>query len=254
MAWIKMRSELQSHPKIVRILSATSSDKFRVVGGLHAVWSVFDQHSTDGTLFGYTPETMDHVIGWIGFSAALLSVGWLSFDGVQTLALPEFDEHNSKGAKRRAEDQKRKRNDRNDPPNVPQESGHIADKKRTREDKIREDNKDTPPAKTARSAIHFKTFLENCKANNEKPISSYKPVFDYADKAGISHDMIGLCWSEFYRRYDVGGGSETKKYADWRKTFRNCVESNWFKLWWLNPGTGQYELTSAGRTADKVAA
>ena len=135
MAWIKMRSELQSHPKIVRILSATTSDKFRVVGGLHAVWSVFDQHSTDGTLFGYTPETMDHVIGWIGFSEALLSVGWLSFDGIQTLTLPEFDEHNSKGAKRRAEDQKRKRNDRNDPLNAPQESGQIADKKRTREEK-----------------------------------------------------------------------------------------------------------------------
>lgn len=36
--WIKMRVDLQTHPKVVRILSATGTDKFRVIGGLHAVW------------------------------------------------------------------------------------------------------------------------------------------------------------------------------------------------------------------------
>lgn len=35
--WIKMRIDLQTHPKIVRILSATKADKFRVIGGLHTV-------------------------------------------------------------------------------------------------------------------------------------------------------------------------------------------------------------------------
>ena len=72
--WLKMRMDLQSHPKVVRILSAmrlkdgaTQTDKFRVIGGLHAVWSVFDTHSEDGRLYGYTPETLnDHVIGWEG--------------------------------------------------------------------------------------------------------------------------------------------------------------------------------------------
>jgi hypothetical protein len=137
--WIKMRSELQSHPKVVRILSATESDKFRVIGGLHAVWSVFDTHSTTGELFGYTPDSMDHVIGWPGFSAAMLAVKWLLFDGDQTLTLPEFDEHNSKGAKRRAEDQKRKRNDRRDEDESPPPSGRKSDKKRTREEKSREE-------------------------------------------------------------------------------------------------------------------
>jgi len=110
--WIKMRIDLQSHPKIVRILSATKSDKFRVIGGLHAVWSVFDTHSTNGELHGYTPESMDHVIGWLGFSDAMIASGWLSFDGDETLVMPEFGEHNGKSAKRRAEDQKRKRDGR----------------------------------------------------------------------------------------------------------------------------------------------
>lgn len=140
--WIKMRSELQSHPKVVRILSATKSDKFRVIGGLHAVWAVFDAHSNDGKLYGYTPDLMDHIIGWEGFSAAMIAVEWLLWDEAETLALPEFDEHNSKSAKRRAEDQKRKRNTRNSLEFVSDDCGQIADKKRTREDKREDKEKD----------------------------------------------------------------------------------------------------------------
>lgn len=129
--WIKMRTDLQTHPKIVRILSATSTDKFRVIGGLHAVWTVFDTHSTDGVLKGYTPELLDHVIGWQGFSRAMESVGWLLFDGLETLSLPEFEAHNGQSAKRRGEDQKRKKNSRQSVRNL---SANDSDKKRTREE------------------------------------------------------------------------------------------------------------------------
>jgi hypothetical protein len=56
--WIKVRADLHTHPKVVRILSAlnavkhpqpvrTVSDTLRVVGALHAVWCVFDTHSID---------------------------------------------------------------------------------------------------------------------------------------------------------------------------------------------------------------
>lgn len=139
--WIKMRCELQTHPKIVRILSATRADKFRVIGGLHAVWSVFDTHSVDGSLKGYTPELLDHVIGWEGFARAMESVGWLVFDGAETLTLPEFTEHNGQSAKRRAEDQKRKRDARRSPQSVREDCGQNADEKRTREEKRREEDK-----------------------------------------------------------------------------------------------------------------
>ena len=115
--WIKMRIDLQTHPKVVRILSATRADKFRVIGGLHAVWCVFDTHSEDGFLRGYSPETLDHIIGWDGFSQAMIDVDWLleKDDGLQ---LPEFTEHNGKSGKRRAEDMKRKRASRNSPQSV----------------------------------------------------------------------------------------------------------------------------------------
>lgn len=137
--WIKMRLDLQSHPKIVRILSATKSDKFRVIGGLHAVWSVFDTHSSDGRLDGYTPEALDHIIGWPGFAAAVIAVGWLVQKGEDALILPEFDEHNGKSGKRRAEDQKRKREARKTPESVRNLSADEAEEKRTREEERREE-------------------------------------------------------------------------------------------------------------------
>lgn len=138
--WIKMRIDLQSHPKIVRILSATKADKFRVIGGLHAVWGVFDVHSVDGVLHGYTLDTMDHIIGWPGFCKAVSDVGWLVQKDPETLVMPEFGEHNGKSAKRRAEDQKRKRIQRKsteNPQDVQNNSGQIADEKRTRKEKKR---------------------------------------------------------------------------------------------------------------------
>lgn len=135
-----MRFELQTHPKVVRILSSTSSDKFRVIGGLHAVWCVFDTHSEDGVLMGYTPETLDHIIGWDGFSSAIIEAGWMSYDGQKTLILPEFTEHNGQSAKRRAEDQKRKKQARKNPISVTEECGQNVDKMRNREEKRREEN------------------------------------------------------------------------------------------------------------------
>ena len=144
-----MRVDLQSHPKVVRILSAmrpndvhNKTDKFRVIGGLHSVWSVFDAHCEDGILNGYTPETLDHVIGWDGFSGAMISVGWLIENNGVSLAMPEFSEHNGQSAKRRAEDQKRKRDSRSSTESVRNLSANDSDKKRTREEKSREEKKE----------------------------------------------------------------------------------------------------------------
>ncbi|WP_445656847.1 hypothetical protein [Achromobacter sp. NCFB-sbj8-Ac1-l] len=135
--WIKMRVDLPTHPKVVRIASACEADRLRVIGGLLSVWGLFDAHSIDGKLEGYTPKVMDETVGFPGFSDAMISVGWLEFDG-NSLCMPEFDEHNGQSAKKRAQDADRKRNDRNS-------SAPQADKKRTREEKNREEEKKKEP-------------------------------------------------------------------------------------------------------------
>lgn len=158
--WIKMRANLHTHPKVVRIASALKADRLRIVGGLHAVWCLFDAHSEDGTLSGYTPDAVDELIGFEGFAGAMCSVKWLTVeaDGV---ALPEFDEHNGQSAKRRASETKRKRLEREE---GSAESGRNmsasdADKKRTREEKRREEKKEELKSKTEAPATPLPDWI-----------------------------------------------------------------------------------------------
>ncbi|MDR9972772.1 DnaT-like ssDNA-binding domain-containing protein [Enterobacter cloacae] len=134
--WIKMRADLHTHPKVVRMASALKADRLRIVGGLHSAWCLFDVHSVDGFLDGYSAETLDDLIGFPGFSRAMMAVGWLEENG-ESLVMPRFEAHNGQSAKRRAQDADRKRN-------VRKASASEADKKRTREEKRREDIKDKP--------------------------------------------------------------------------------------------------------------
>lgn len=128
--WIKMRTGLRNHPKVVRISSALLADRFRVIGGLHAVWCVFDEFSDDGMLNGYSAFTLDETIGWQGFSDAMALVGWLTISE-QGIECPEFLTHNGASAKRRAADKDRKKDVRIA---SGQTSASKADKLRTREE------------------------------------------------------------------------------------------------------------------------
>jgi hypothetical protein len=105
--WIKMKVDLSTNPKVVRISSALKADRLRTVGALHAVWSLFDTHSENGELVGYSPEILDEMIGWKGFSTAMISVEWLSIDG-NSLIMKDYDENNGTSAKKRAQDSVRK--------------------------------------------------------------------------------------------------------------------------------------------------
>lgn len=147
--WIKMSTGLRTHPKIVRIVRASRSDKLRVVGALHAVWCIFDEHSEDGYLDGYTLDAIDHET-FKGFAKALVGVGWLE-EEADGLRVPRFDTHNGASAKRRAQETERKRADRGQKPDAKRtESGQVsasdADEMRTREEKRREEQKQDLPS------------------------------------------------------------------------------------------------------------
>lgn len=143
--WIKMTTGLRTHPKVVRMAAGLKSDKLRVIGGLFAVWSIFDAHSADGVLDGYNFRLMDDELGWRGFCAAMQSIGWLE-EVDHGLRVPRYDEHHGAGAKRRALDTERKRAERSggaesasSPRQVRSLSACDADTKRTREEKRREE-------------------------------------------------------------------------------------------------------------------
>jgi hypothetical protein len=140
--WIKMRMDLFSHPKVVRMASALKADNLRTVGGLMSAWCLFDVHSIDGSLSGYSPQSLDDHLRWSGFSAAMIAVDWLIVGENDSLQLPRFEAHNGQSAKRRAQDADRKKE-------VRKTSAPEADKKRTREEKRREEKKEQKQKKDA---------------------------------------------------------------------------------------------------------
>lgn len=145
--WIKMRVDLRTHPKVVRMASALRADKLRVIGGLFAVWAIFDAHSSDGVLDGYTFQAIDAELGWKGFAQAMSDIEWLMSTDGMGLTAPRFEEHNGQSAKRRAMETERKRLER-EAERLATKPGHAsashADKNVTREEKRREE-KENPP-------------------------------------------------------------------------------------------------------------
>ena len=111
MSWIKMRSNLQTNPKVAMLAARLKVTVWSAVGALHAVWSLADQHTEDGTL-RMNAACLDRLTGIRGIAAAMVSVGWLVENG-DTLLIPGFDEHQSHSAKARAVDQGRKARGRN---------------------------------------------------------------------------------------------------------------------------------------------
>lgn len=170
--WIKMRADLHTHPKVVRMASALKADRLRIVGGLHSAWCLFDVHSVDGFLYGYSAETLDDLIGFPGFSRAMMAVGWLEENG-ESLVMPRFEAHNGQSAKRRAQDADRKRKDR-------KASASEADKKRTREEKRREDIKPhINPTHNARA----ENSVDNFPGEQFAMFDGWSPDPDFVEKS-----------------------------------------------------------------------
>ena len=106
--WIKMRTNLDTDPAVVRISSGLNTDRFSVVGRLHKIWSWANEHLTDGQDVPIDSEFLDCLVETPGFSEQMRRVGWLSGrDG--SLGFPSFDRHNGSSAKQRAMDSQRKK-------------------------------------------------------------------------------------------------------------------------------------------------
>lgn len=213
--WIKMRSNLRRHPKVVRIASALNADRLRVVGGLHAVWCLFDEHSEDGQLSGYTPSAVDEEIGWPGFTQALIGVGWVDWDGNDGLSLPEFDTHNGASAKRRAQEADRKRAERGaakeQAQGVEKSSASDADKKRTREEKRREES----------SSLRSEERQRASRLPADWTLPDEWAVFCRTERPDLDPSKTAERFADYWR---AKPGAQGRK-LDWLATWRNWVRN-----------------------------
>jgi hypothetical protein len=101
----------------------------------------------------------------------------------------------------------------------------------------------SPKKKT--SPIALQTYLDQCKSENRKPIPEDDPVFSYTEKVGIPEDLLRLHWIIFKKRHTESG---SKRQRDWCQKFRNSVEGNWYKIWYIG-ADGVCRLSSIGQQA-----
>lgn len=108
----------------------------------------------------------------------------------------------------------------------------------------------TPSAKGSRKgSVTLRAFLDVCKQQGIKPILENDPIFEYADKVGISEEMLVTAWDEFKARFLPAD----KRQKDWPAHYRNAVKRNWYSLWFLKDGEDA-RWTTAGEQARRAAA
>ena len=129
--WIKIEKETPEKPEIYRlaeILGVSTGDAFLACFRL---WRWADSQTRDG-LLRVSAAAIDDNAKIPNFHLALCEVGWLSLRNGSVM-VPNFVRHMGASAKRRCLDSVRKK------------SAREADKKRTREEKRREENTNSIP-------------------------------------------------------------------------------------------------------------
>jgi hypothetical protein len=114
--WIKMRHDLQHDKEVIGIAKRLGTTEFHVIGMLHKIWSWADMQLVDGNADSVTFSWIDRYIGVTGFAQAMSSEGWLDpkgDEGCDGVVFPEWNEHFSQSAKKRAVTAKRVKRHRN---------------------------------------------------------------------------------------------------------------------------------------------
>lgn len=191
--WIKVDVSTSQKIEVFTMAEILDLDDHLVLGKLIVLWCWADANTIDGHAHNVTKVTIDRVVGHKGFANALLDhrVGWLKESPSGDLTFSNFDRHNGKGAKKRADDARRKAKQRavsvNKSDKCPVKG---VTKTVTREEKIREEeNKDllkdscpeleieTHGPETIEEDVFI--FLES-NAKEQIPISETQ-VLEYSD-------------------------------------------------------------------------
>jgi len=110
--WIKIEHSLPGKPEVMELARLMNVDEMAVVGHLVCFWSWVDQNlSPECPAANGTKRGLDRVAGKDGFVDAMISVGWLTFDG-QSVEIPNYEHHLSESAKKRAVESRKKQRQR----------------------------------------------------------------------------------------------------------------------------------------------
>ena len=134
------------------------------------------------------------------------------------------------------------------PPNPPSPAGDVGHAGNPASDEA------NPPvaAKPKRKRMPrmtLKTFVEQCMAQGEKPISDYKPLLEYVEVTRLPMEFVQLCWLKFKSEHMGNGTHAGRLQADWRRHFKKYVENGYYHLWYAKDDA--FHLTTVGIQAKK---
>lgn len=203
--WIKLEISTFDKPEVMAITVAIGfDDPDFTVGKLAKLWRWFDQHTLDGNANGVTKALLDRYVGVTGFCDAMQSVGWLVItDG--RITLPNFEFHNGKTAKTRAQGAKRSADFRNrDESNADSVTNALPREEKRREDKKQGQNKQRGSRLTAEWSPS-EMDIQFCKT--ERP------------------DLDPAKTSDRFRDYWIAKPGAKGVKLDWTATWRNWVRN-----------------------------
>lgn len=96
--------------------------------------------------------------------------------------------------------------------------------------------------KTKTDSITLKEYLQKCKDEGVDAIPKEDSVFRHAQDSGLPIEFVALAWAWLKDKYL----DSKKRYKDWRQVFRNAVNGTWGRLWWFDPASNEYRLTTVG--------
>ena len=165
--WIKVEDVMPDKPEVSLLAEDLGIPHDEVVGKLVRFWIWADQQSVDGNALSVTEAFVDRITFCVGFTKSLEKVGWIKVrkDG---FCIPNFKRHNGKSAKTRAlakERMQRKRDADAVTKSAPE---------KRREEKIKEESKDTCPPLEGSSSADVNTFVEayHQKINSKSKLTS----------------------------------------------------------------------------------
>lgn len=94
--------------------------------------------------------------------------------------------------------------------------------------------------------ISLATYLKACDEAGTDAVPLDDPVFAYAERVGIPPEFLDLAWAKFCDTFLAGN----KRQKSWPQKFRNAVEGNWARIWYLD-SEGGYKLTTVGLQAQR---
>lgn len=243
--WIKIEHSLPFKPEVMSLATLLGMDDMAVVGHLICFWSWVDQNmSPECPDVKGTKKGLDRVAGRDGFVDAMVSVGWLKFDG-EIVTVPNYEYHLSESAKKRAVEARKKFNQRKRHPKCPADKGTSTGHDGGPEERREESNKKKKKDDTIE--VHHNEITIPANVDTDQCKESMGRLFAAINKRRVDGGEYNLDDFAIQANWNIAGQIGPEKLA---AVVERGISRGWRSL--VIPGDLVGKPTKGGQHKDSV--